>query len=94
MDFISLLNMVATLAILLCVGFGSRKLGLIDDAFSKKLSRLVVNIGQPMLIINSLISQEYSAENLKRGLIALGISFGLHSFMGVLAFLFARFIKE
>jgi len=94
MDFISLLNMVATLAILLCVGFGSRKLGLIDDAFSKKLSRLVVNIGQPMLIINSLISQEYSAENLKRGLIALGISFVLHSFMGVLAFLFARFIKD
>lgn len=86
--------MVATLAILLCVGFGSRKLGLIDDAFSKKLSKLVVNIGQPMLIINSLISKEYSAENLKRGLIALGISFALHSFMGLLAFLFARFIKD
>ena len=86
--------MVATLAILLAVGFGSRKLGLIDDAFSKKLSKLVVNIGQPTLIVSSLISQEYSAENLKRGLIALGISFGLHSFMGLLAFLFAKFIKD
>ncbi|MBR6807338.1 MAG: AEC family transporter [Clostridia bacterium] len=94
MNFTSLLNMVATLAILLAVGFGSRKLGLIDDVFSKKLSRLVVNIGQPMLIINSLISQEYSTGNLKRGLLALAISFGLHSFMAVLAFLFARSIKD
>lgn len=94
MNFISLLNMVATLAILLAVGFGSRKAGLIDDTFSKKLSKLVVNIGQPMLIINSLISLEYSAENLRRGLTALGLSFGLHIFMGILAFGFARPLKD
>lgn len=86
--------MVATLAILLSVGFGSRKAGLIDDAFSKKLSKLVVTIGQPMLIINSLISLEYSAENLRRGFTALGLSFGLHLFMGILAFGFARPLKD
>lgn len=94
MNFYSLLNMVATLAILLSVGFGSRKLGLIDDAFSKKLSSLVVHICQPMLIISSLISIEYSEENLKRGLICMGLSFGLHAFMAVLANLFARFWKD
>ncbi|MBQ6789708.1 MAG: AEC family transporter [Clostridia bacterium] len=94
MNFYSLLNMVATLAILLSVGFGSRKLGLIDDAFSKKLSSLVVHICQPMLIISSLISTEYSEENLKKGLIALALSFCLHAFMGVLSNLFARFWKN
>lgn len=94
MNFYSLLNMVATLAILLSVGFGSRKLGLIDDAFSKKLSALVVNIGQPMLIINSLISIEYSEENFIRGLTVLALSFTLHTFMGVLANLFARVFSD
>ncbi len=86
--------MVATLAILLAVGFGSRKLGLIDDVFSKKLSSLVVHICQPMLIISSLISVEYSHDNLKRGLITVALSFGLHAFMGILANLFARGFKE
>lgn len=94
MNFYSLLNMVATLAILLAVGFGSRRLGLIDDVFSKKLSSLVVHICQPMLIISSLISIEYTADNLKRGLATVALSFGLHAFMGVLAHFLAKGFKD
>ncbi len=94
MNFSALLNTVVTLFILISVGFGSRKLGLIDDAFSKKLSGLIVNIGQPMLIISSLISLEYTEENLKRGLVALAISLGLHFFVGLLAYLLAKPFKS
>ncbi len=94
MNFISLLNTVATIAVLLLVGFFSRKGGLIDDAFSKKLSNLIVKIGQPMLLLSNLISLEYSAENLKRGLIALSLSLGIHFFIGVLAHIVTKGYKN
>lgn len=85
MNFISLINTIVTLALLMAVGFGLRKGGIIDDVFSKNLSTLIVKVGQPMLIISSLISLEYSAENLRRGLIALAVSFGIHTGMGIIA---------
>ena len=94
MNFTSLLNTVVSLFILLAVGFGARKTGLIDDAFSKKLSSLIVKIGQPMLIISSLIALDYSAENLRRGLIALGISFALHTFMAIAAYFSVSWMRD
>lgn len=94
MNFTSLLNTIVTLAILLAVGFGCRRWGLIDSVFSKKLSTLIVKIGQPMLIISSLISLEFSRENLKRGAFALLLSFALHLIMGVLAHFIARPLKD
>lgn len=94
MNFSSLLNTVVTLAILLGVGFGCRKTGLIDSVFSKKLSTLIVKIGQPMLVISSLISLEFSAENLKKGMFALLLSFALHLIMGVLSHLFVKGFRD
>ena len=94
MNFISLLNTVITLAILLAVGFGCRRVGIIDDAFSKKLSTLIVKIGQPMLIISSLISLEFSTENLRRGMFSLLLSFVLHLIMGFLAHFFAKSFRD
>ncbi len=94
MNFVSLLNTIGALALLMATGFLLRRRGLIDDAFSKSLSSLIVNVGQPMLIISSLISLEYSPENLRRGLIALALSFALHVFMGTLAHLALRRVKN
>ena len=54
MNFISLLNTIATLFVLIVVGFISGKLGIIDEISSKKLSKLIINIGQPFLLISSL----------------------------------------
>lgn len=85
MNFISLLNTIATLALLMAVGFGLRRGGIIDDVFSKKLSTLIVRVGQPMLIISSLISLEFSRENLRRGLVAVALSFAIHTGMGIIA---------
>lgn len=94
MNYISLLNTVVTLFLLLAAGFFCRKKGLIDDGFSKKLSTLIVQLGQPMLIISSLLSLEYTAQNLKKGLIILGLSIGLHAFMGVAAYLTSRPFRD
>ena len=93
MDFLSLLNAVATLAVILAIGFGSRKTGLIDDAFSKKLSEFIIKLGQPLLIISALISIEFTRENLLRGINCTILSFILHTLVGAVALLASRFFK-
>ena len=94
MSLASLLSTVATLALLLIIGFGAGKLGYVDSLSTERLSTLIVKIGQPFLIINSLISQEYSAENLKTGLKILALGLCLHAFMALIAFLLARPVKD
>ena len=94
MSLASLLSTVARLALLLIIGFGAGKLGYVDALSTERLSTLIVKIGQPFLIINSLISQEYSAENLKTGLKILALGLCLHAFMALIAFLLARPVKD
>lgn len=94
MSLASLLSTVATLALLLIIGFGAGKLGYVDALSTERLSTLIVKIGQPFLIINSLISQEYSSENLKTGLKILALGLCLHAFMALIAFLLARPVKD
>lgn len=94
LDFTALLNTVVTLALLIAVGFGLRKRDIINDTASKKLSELIIKVGQPMLIISSLISLEYSAENLRRGLFTLILSFAMHAFMGIIAFLVSKSVRD
>ena len=85
MNFVSLLNTIATLALIMATGFGLRRAGVIDNVFSKNLSTLIVKVAQPMLVISSLISLEYTRENLMRGLGAVVLSFALHTGMGIAA---------
>ena len=58
--FDSLLSMIATLFILLAVGFLAGKCNIIDGIASKRLSALILKVAQPALIIESLIGMEYS----------------------------------
>ena len=71
MNFDKLYIVVATLFIILSIGFLCRKVGIIDDTASKKLSRLILSVGQPAILISSLASAEYNEENLKTALIML-----------------------
>ena len=68
MNFSSLLSIIATLFLLLVAGYVSRKTGIINEVASKNLSKLIVQLGQPMLIIGSLLSVEFTVANLKQGL--------------------------
>ena len=86
MNFISLLNTIATLFVLIVVGFIAGKLGVIDEVSSKKLSKLIINIGQPFLLVSSLIGMEYSADNLVLGGQTFILGFALHGVIAVLAY--------
>ena len=94
MSFASLLSTIATLALLLIIGFAAGKIGYVDSVSTERLSTLIVKIGQPFLIINGLISQEYSRENLMTGLKILLLGLCMHAFMALLAFLLARPVKD
>ena len=62
MDFSRLYTVIAAIFILLICGMVLRKINVINDAASKMLSRLVITIAQPALIINSLIAIDYSPD--------------------------------
>jgi len=94
MSFTSILSVIVTLFLLLVAGYVARKRGIINDVASKNLSRLIVQLGQPMLIIGSLLSVEFTVDNLKQGLIIIGLGFSLHAILALLAFLFCLRIKN
>lgn len=94
MDFTSFLNTIATLFVMMAVGFFAGKVKIIDPNTSKKLSEIIIKIAQPALIISSLIKIEYSAQNLALGLKSFIFGITVHLFMGVVAYLACLKIKN
>jgi predicted permease len=94
MDFSALLTTITTLFIMLIVGYIASRLGIIDQIASKKLSALIVNVGQPTLIIYSIIKIQYSAENLSLGLKTLAMGFAIHFIGAALALIACMKIKN
>ena len=94
MNFTALLNTIATLFVMLAIGYIAGKMGIIDSVASKKLSGLIIKIAQPALIIYSLVKMQYSAQNLALGgkTFALGIT--VHLFMGAIAYIACIKIKN
>jgi predicted permease len=90
MNFSALLSIMATLFLLMSCGFLCRKWGIIDNASSKALSRLIVSVGQPMMIISALANAEYNAANLTIAWQTTLISFAIHTLISVIAFLICR----
>lgn len=87
MNFSAFLSVVATLFVLMAMGFALGKLKIMDEVASKKFSRLILTVAQPCLIVSSLTKMEYSAENLSLGFKSLGVGFVLHILMFAIAFL-------
>ena len=94
MNFTALLNIIITLFLLMICGYVCRKLGIIDNAASKNLSKLIITVGQPMMIIGALNNATFTPENLKIALLAALIGVGMHVIMGLVAFLLYRKGKD
>lgn len=90
MNFPALLTIIATLFLLMACGFFARKRGIIDDVASKRLSTLIIKIGQPMMIISALVEADFSYENLTSGLVIVGAGLVLHALVAVLAFFLCK----
>ena len=69
MNFSALLTIIATLFLLMACGFFARKKGIIDDVASKRLSTLIIKIGQPMMIVSALVEAEFPETSFSAGLL-------------------------
>ncbi len=94
MNFTALLTIIATLFLLMACGFYARKRGIMDDVASKRLSTLIIQIGQPMMIVSALAEAEFSMDNLKDGLIVVGLGLVLHAIMAVMAFFLCKGFRD
>ena len=94
MNFSALLTIIATLFLLMACGFFARKKGIIDDVASKRLSTLIIKIGQPMMIVSALVEAEFSMEYLTDGLIIVGLGMVLHALMAAMAFFLCKGFRD
>ena len=94
MNFDALNVVVATLTILLAVGFLCRKVGIINDVSSKNLSKLILMVGQPAMLVYSMSNAEYTEENVKMAWIMLGLGFAFHGVLAVLSYFLALPYKK
>jgi len=92
-SFSSLLSTIITLFLLLVTGVFCGKTNIVDEKASKMLTNLFVKVGQPFLIINSIVSMEYSTENLKKGLMVLVLGLFIHALLSGLAWLICKPIR-
>lgn len=94
MDFSRLYTVIAAIFVLLICGMFLRKKNVINDVSSKNLSKLVICIAQPALIINSLIAIDYSSDMMAD--VAFVFIFGiiLHFILAIPAFFSVKFIKD
>lgn len=94
MNFSALLNIMITLFLLMICGYLCRKFGVIDNTASKNLSKLIICVGQPMMIIGALNNADYTEENLELALYTTIISFAIHIVVGIIAFFICRKMKN
>ena len=92
--FIPLLTIILTLFFLMICGFIGRKTGIIDTSSSKALSKLIISIGQPMMIIAALAKADYTPENVTIAWQVVLISTAMHLLMALMAFLFCKLLKK
>ena len=75
-------------------GYICRKIGWIDEVSSKKLSKLIICLGQPMMIVGALLSKDFGWELLREGLFYTAIGFIIHPVMALFAFLSGKAYKD
>ena len=92
--FPALLTIIATLFLLMVCGYICRKTKIIDASSSKGLSRLIISVGQPMMIISALANAKYTEANLTIAWQVTLISFVMHILMSLAAYLICLRMKK
>ena len=90
----ALISIILTLSLLLACGYLCRRIHLIDQPLSKGLSRLIMYLGQPMLIVASLAGPENNPTNTALAWKSLIIGFVVHGLLALAAFLICRHMKR
>ncbi len=92
--FLNLSAVIAVLFFLLATGYICRVRGIIDNVASKRLSALILRVGQPMMIIGAFLVRPFDVGRLKEGLLYLLLGFLLHPLMYFLGLLFSPLFHD
>lgn len=93
-DVNTVLNVAVSMFLVMIVGYFLRKKDVIDAQFSKKLSKLVLHVTQPALIVSSMIKLQRTTENTKILGQVLLISLGVHVLAAIIGWLTMWPIKD
>lgn len=92
--FLPLINTVASMFIMLVVGFIGGKANIIDEDASKKISEIVIKIAQPFMIAGAVLSMEKREDSLGSGIKIILFAFLCYFILSILALLFTFKIKD
>jgi len=92
--FFDLLGVIGILFLILACGVVCRKVGVIDDAAAHRLSKLIIWLCQPMMIVGALISKPFTPELLREGAVYALIGFLLFPLAALFAFPMTHFFSE
>lgn len=95
MEYISIVaNVAISMFLVMAVGFFMRKSGLIDGVFSKSLSKLVLHLTQPVLIVMTMIKLRCTVENTKLLGKILLVSLIVHTLAAVVGWISMKWMKQ
>ena len=92
-NFLAPIHAIVMLFLLLVIGYICGRTGVVDGVASKKLSRLVITVTNPALIIYALIKMEYSAQNLELGFGTFLFGIVFHIILAAFSFLCCLWLK-
>ena len=84
---------VITLFLVLFIGIIAKKFNIIDGPATKKMSALLLNITQPLMIITSF-QMDFDSEKLKNGLMIAVLSVAVHIISAIAAFLIYKPVRN
>lgn len=92
MDIQIILNIMAELFVMIVIGFILFKLGVFDKSFNQKLTKLILHVSMPALIISSVLNlrQRPGGNNIKTIFI---IAVGFYLVMPIIGLIVAKLIK-
>lgn len=92
MSTLIILQQMAVIAILVGVGIMLYKRGMVDDATSKRLSAIVIDVCNPALVMSCVLTGEIKATH-KELLTAVGVAVIIYSLLCVLGILIPKLIR-
>lgn len=87
------LGKVVGVFIMVLIGYGANKIGWLPVDCSKYLSKIVINIAAPSVVIYSMSQQQLNNETLSVMLILFGLTFILYMFSWLFSFLILKILK-
>lgn len=92
MDISITINQLITLFLLMAIGFLAFKIGLMNKEFDRILTKLVVNLTMPFLIINSVISLEEKS-GISTFIVILVSAISVYLILPIIGFLIAKLLR-